>query len=114
MDFEFSPKVQDLRKRLLAFMDDHIYPNEALFEEQVAEGGMRFHGSGNVTYIGCQDPTALVSLSIGTKTRELNGVKFNTDVNSANLSVLTDGSMIKGINGCVFFPATPSASPLTA
>ncbi|RZV39370.1 MAG: acyl-CoA dehydrogenase [Chromatiales bacterium] len=38
MDFEFSPKVQDLRKRLLAFMDDHIYPNEALFEEQVAEG----------------------------------------------------------------------------
>ena len=38
MDFEFSPKVQDLRKRLLAFMDAHIYPNEALFEEQVAEG----------------------------------------------------------------------------
>ena len=38
MDFEFSPKVQDLRKRLLAFMDEHVYPNEALFEQQVAEG----------------------------------------------------------------------------
>ncbi|WP_295379286.1 acyl-CoA dehydrogenase family protein [uncultured Pseudacidovorax sp.] len=28
MDFEHSPKVQDLRRRLLAFMDEHIYPNE--------------------------------------------------------------------------------------
>ncbi len=38
MDFEFSPKVQDLRVRLLAFMDEHIYPNEALFLEQVEAG----------------------------------------------------------------------------
>ena len=38
MDFEFSPKVQGLREQLLAFMDEHIYPNEALFEEQVDEG----------------------------------------------------------------------------
>ncbi len=38
MDFEFSPKVQVLREQLLAFMDEHIYPNEALFEEQVNEG----------------------------------------------------------------------------
>ena len=38
MDFEFSPKVQELRKRLLAFMDEYIYPNEALFHEQVDEG----------------------------------------------------------------------------
>ena len=26
--FEFSPKVQDLQKRLIAFMEEHIYPNE--------------------------------------------------------------------------------------
>ena len=38
MDFEFSPKVQDLRKRLLAFMDEHVYPNQGLFEQQVNEG----------------------------------------------------------------------------
>jgi acyl-CoA dehydrogenase len=38
MEFEFSPKVQSLREQLLAFMDEHIYPNEALFEEQVGEG----------------------------------------------------------------------------
>jgi acyl-CoA dehydrogenase len=31
MDFAYSPKVQDLRKRLLAFMDEYIYPNEAKF-----------------------------------------------------------------------------------
>jgi len=38
MEFEFSPKVQKLRERLLAFMDEHIYPNETLFIEQVNEG----------------------------------------------------------------------------
>jgi acyl-CoA dehydrogenase len=31
MDFEYSPKVKDLQKRLIAFMDEHIYPNEAKF-----------------------------------------------------------------------------------
>jgi acyl-CoA dehydrogenase len=38
MDFEFTPKVKDLRERLLAFMDEHIYPNETLYLEQVNEG----------------------------------------------------------------------------
>ena len=38
MDFEFSPKVQELRERLLSFMDTHIYPNEALFAQQVNAG----------------------------------------------------------------------------
>ena len=28
MDFEYSPKVKELQKRLTAFMDEHIYPNE--------------------------------------------------------------------------------------
>ncbi|HZF84115.1 MAG TPA: acyl-CoA dehydrogenase family protein [Burkholderiaceae bacterium] len=28
MDFNHSPRVQDLRERLLAFMEEHIYPNE--------------------------------------------------------------------------------------
>ena len=28
MDFEYSPKVQELRKRLIAFMEEHIYPND--------------------------------------------------------------------------------------
>ena len=38
MDFEYSPKVKELQARLNAFMDEHIYPNEKKFLEQVAEG----------------------------------------------------------------------------
>lgn len=36
MDFTYSSKVESLRKRLLHFMDEHIYPNEARFYEQIA------------------------------------------------------------------------------
>jgi len=36
MHFDFTPKVQELQKRLQAFMAEHIYPNEKLFYEQVA------------------------------------------------------------------------------
>jgi acyl-CoA dehydrogenase len=35
MDFEFSEKVRELQKRLTAFMDEHIYPNEARYREHV-------------------------------------------------------------------------------
>ena len=35
MEFEFSDKVTELRRRLLAFMDEHIYPNEQRFYEEV-------------------------------------------------------------------------------
>ncbi|HET7730665.1 MAG TPA: acyl-CoA dehydrogenase family protein [Usitatibacter sp.] len=38
MDFEPSPKVRDLQKRLAAFMDAHVYPNEQRFHDEVAEG----------------------------------------------------------------------------
>lgn len=37
MDFEYSPKVKDMQARLLAFMDEHIYPNEVAVEREVAE-----------------------------------------------------------------------------
>ena len=37
MTFEHSPKVQALRERLLAFFDEHIYPNETTYHEQVAK-----------------------------------------------------------------------------
>jgi acyl-CoA dehydrogenase len=35
MDFEYSEKVQGLRKRLIAFMDEHIYPNEPKYYAHV-------------------------------------------------------------------------------
>src|SRR5512143_2855892 len=37
MDFAYSDKVQDLQKRVSAFMDEHIYPNEARFFAEVEE-----------------------------------------------------------------------------
>src|SRR5690348_18371041 len=37
MQFEYSDKVKDLQRRLQAFMDEHIYPNERKFHEQVDE-----------------------------------------------------------------------------
>jgi acyl-CoA dehydrogenase len=38
MDFAFSPKVRELEMRLTAFMDEHIYPNEKLWHEQIQAG----------------------------------------------------------------------------
>ncbi len=38
MDFELSDRVKDLKGRLEAFMEAHIYPNEAVAEAQIAEG----------------------------------------------------------------------------
>jgi acyl-CoA dehydrogenase len=35
MHFEYSAKTQDLQKRVAAFMDQHIYPSEARFHEEV-------------------------------------------------------------------------------
>jgi len=32
MDFEFSPQVKDLQKRLTAFMEEHVYPGEAKYQ----------------------------------------------------------------------------------
>ncbi|MEN9382962.1 MAG: (R)-benzylsuccinyl-CoA dehydrogenase [Pseudomonadota bacterium] len=36
MNFDYSPKVKELQARLLAFMSEHIYPNEARFYSEIA------------------------------------------------------------------------------
>jgi acyl-CoA dehydrogenase len=38
MLFETTPRAKSLAAELSAFMDDHIYPNESLFREQIADG----------------------------------------------------------------------------
>ena len=38
MHFEHSEKAKDLQRRVAAFMNDHIYPNEATYHRQIAEG----------------------------------------------------------------------------
>ena len=37
MQFEYSDKVKAMQARLLAFMDQHIYPNEARFFQEIEE-----------------------------------------------------------------------------
>ena len=37
MDFNFSDKVRDLQKKVGAFMDAHVYPNENRFFEEIEE-----------------------------------------------------------------------------
>ena len=39
MIFELPEKIQELRSRLMAFMDEHVYPNEGTFEQQLEEHG---------------------------------------------------------------------------
>ena len=39
MDFEFSDRCQELRERLLAFMDEHVYPAESVYHEQLVASG---------------------------------------------------------------------------
>ena len=38
MDFGYSPKVQELRETLLAFMDEHVLPADAAFHAEVEAG----------------------------------------------------------------------------
>ncbi len=35
MDFDFTPKVKELQGRVSAFMNEHVYPNEHLFHQEV-------------------------------------------------------------------------------
>ncbi|PKM05299.1 MAG: acyl-CoA dehydrogenase [Gammaproteobacteria bacterium HGW-Gammaproteobacteria-6] len=38
MDFGYSPKVKELRERVDAFMQEHVFPAEPIFHHQVNEG----------------------------------------------------------------------------
>ncbi len=37
MDFEYSAKTNELRARVQQFMDDHVYPNEPTYKQQLAD-----------------------------------------------------------------------------
>ncbi len=41
MNFDHSPKVAALQQRVSAFMNEHIYPNEKLYYDQIAEDRWR-------------------------------------------------------------------------
>jgi acyl-CoA dehydrogenase len=39
MDFDYSDRCKELRSRLLAFMDEHIYPNEKAYKQEIDRNG---------------------------------------------------------------------------
>ena len=41
MDFDHSEKVLGLREELTGFMDEHVYPNERTYAEQLDEATAR-------------------------------------------------------------------------
>ncbi len=43
MDFSYGPNVDGLRGQLDSFMDDHVYPAEAVYVEQMAQAGDPHH-----------------------------------------------------------------------
>ncbi len=43
MDFSYSSKVQELIRKLNVFMEDNIYPNESLYEQQLNEQESRWN-----------------------------------------------------------------------
>ena len=45
MDFSYSPRTRELQERVSAFMDEHIFPNEQRFNDELAantEAGKRW------------------------------------------------------------------------
>jgi len=43
MDFSYTPRGEELRRRLNAFMEQLVYPSEAVFREQMASAGDPHH-----------------------------------------------------------------------
>jgi len=44
MDFSYSNKVKELEQKLTRFMEEYVYPNESLYEQQLDEQESRFSG----------------------------------------------------------------------
>jgi len=43
MDFAYSPRTEELRGKLLDFLDELVYPAESVYERQIAESGDPHH-----------------------------------------------------------------------
>src|SRR5215470_9823518 len=63
MDFGFVARTEEMRARLLAFMDSHVYPAEPVFAAQVAEAS----ASGNPW----QRPAVIDELKAAARSRGL-------------------------------------------
>jgi acyl-CoA dehydrogenase len=77
VDFGFTPKMEEWRDRLLAFMEERILPAEAVYEEQMREAGDRH-----------ADPPILDVLKAEARSRGLWNLFLPDDRWGAGLSVL--------------------------
>ena len=39
MDFAYTPRVEELRSKLISFMDEFVFPAESIYRQQMAESG---------------------------------------------------------------------------
>ena len=77
MDFAYTPKVERLRSELLDFMEQHVYPAEAIYREQMEEAGdPHFH------------PPVLEELKSEARSRGLWNLFLPDEEAGAGLSVL--------------------------
>ena len=60
MNFEFSEKVKELQHQVTEFMEQYIYPNESVYEQQLNEGASRW-----------EIPPIIEELKIKAKEKEL-------------------------------------------
>jgi len=60
-------------------------------QEGIASGTIRFEGKGNLTYEGCQDPTAMVILTLSGEVKNYEGQEYNDFINPVSVSAETDG-----------------------
>lgn len=51
MDFAYTEKVNQLRKRVSDFMERHIYPNQQLYHDQIAASGNPYHHAEILDYL---------------------------------------------------------------
>lgn len=42
MDFSYSEKVLDLKKKVNTFMEEHVYPNEKVYQDQLNQQKTRW------------------------------------------------------------------------
>src|SRR5690606_4593233 len=77
MDFAYSARVEELRGRLLEFMDEHVYPAEPVYREQMKTAGDPHH-----------HPQVVEDLKAEARSRGLWNLFLPDDEHGAGLSVL--------------------------
>lgn len=92
MDFSISPRATELRERLLAFMDERVYPAEEVYRQQMADSGDA-HG----------DPPVMEDLKAEARARGLWNLFFPgwlTNVDYAPLAEIMGRSILLAPEAC--------------